>query len=85
MSVRVYTCAHVCAGTCEDQEKTSDLLELVLQLVVSYMTWMVGNKLHSFTRAVSTPNTESSLQPRLCFLISLCTMSSTEKVLSDTC
>lgn len=47
VSVREYTCAQVCAGTREDQEKTSDLLELVLQLVVSYRTWMVGNKLHS--------------------------------------
>jgi hypothetical protein len=41
------------AGTCRGQKRAYDHPTLKLQAVVSFLTWVLGIKLESFTRAVS--------------------------------
>ena len=48
--VYVYLClcvgyVHMSAGTCGDQKRASGHLELELQVVLSHLTWVLGNEL----------------------------------------
>ena len=61
MCVCILVCmSHVCGTMCENtwgsQKRMSDSLELKLQEVVSHLKWMLGVKLKSSGRAVSTLN-----------------------------
>lgn len=54
---------HMCGRTQRDQKMMSDLLELELQAVLSYLEWELRIKLRRFERGVHTHLTiEPSLQ-----------------------
>jgi hypothetical protein len=56
----VFTHSHAQkCSVCRSQKKELDILELELQVVVSYLTWVLGTKLMSPARAGHTFIAES--------------------------
>lgn len=53
------------------QKGVSDLLELELQVVGSYVTWVLGTKPGSSDRVTSTPNHEAVFPVRFVVIISV--------------
>ena len=53
MCVFMFECIHIWWGIHQGQTRA---LELELQVVVSYLAWVLGIKLGSSGRAVSAPN-----------------------------
>jgi hypothetical protein len=47
---------HLCVATSEVQKRSSDPLEIELQVVVSHLTWVLGTELRSSGRTVCSFN-----------------------------
>lgn len=54
MCVSIYDYIHACADAHGSQKKALGSLELELQEVMKYSTWVLGSELRSFVRANPT-------------------------------
>lgn len=49
-------CVHMNVDACRGQKRVSDTLELDLQMVVSYLTQVLGTEFGCFYKSINTPN-----------------------------
>lgn len=59
--VSVFTNVYTCESACKSRSRASDALTPVLQVVRSWLTWVLGTKRRSSGRAASTLNHTSPL------------------------
>lgn len=65
------TCVQVCTGTCGDQKRGLDALELELQALMSCLTWALGPDLGPLGKQHMLFTTEPTLQPKFLLFYSL--------------
>lgn len=71
LCVYLSACLSVDASDHRRQQEVSDPLELELEVVVSFLTWVLRIELKSSIRAASALNHRLLLQPRRCQIVSL--------------